>query len=112
RVRIVVRVRRDLDEVHALDQPVHEVRKRRVTQTFGERIIDVGVPSEDVGDRLRRIVGDELVTAVESLHAGRALRNVEIERTLPELLREDEFGELAPLISILELVLEIDEQQR
>ena len=55
---------------------------------------------------------DELLALVERLHAGGALRDVEVERPLAELLREDQLGDLALLLGVLELVLEEDQEQR
>ena len=55
---------------------------------------------------------NELIALVERFHAGGALGDVEVERTLAELLREDEVGDLPLLLGVRKLVLEEDQQQR
>ena len=55
---------------------------------------------------------DELSSGVKRFHAGRALADVEIEGALAELLGEDQIGNLGSLLSVLQLVLQEDQQQR
>ena len=113
RVGVVVRVGGDLDEVDVLDQPVHEVRKRGALELLGEELLDVGVPGDDVRDATpTRSASGELLALVERLHAAGALGDVEVERPLAVLLREDQFGDLPLLLGVLDLVLQVDEEQR
>ena len=91
RVGIVVRVGRDLHEMHVLEQPVDEVRQCLMADVVGQRFFEVAVACIQVLDGLASPVHVERLIAEQRIHALGSLGHVEVEGLLPELLGHDEF---------------------
>ena len=75
----------------------------------GEAFLDVLEAREDVHYRLRLAGVVEGLTGEQRVHAEGTLGDVEVERTLTELLGEDEVGELRLLLRVLELAVKMDQ---
>jgi hypothetical protein len=112
RVRVGVGVGGDLDEVHVLDEPVGEVRKRIAGELLRHVVFDVLEAVEDVDDRFRLAILGKGLAGEQGIHGRLALVHVEVEGPLPELLGEDQVGELAPLLAVVGLSVQMDEDQR
>ena len=97
--------------MNVLDQPIREVRQGLARQLVGEAFFDVLKAREDVNHRLRLPSVVEELPGEKRVHAGCALRDVEVEGTRAELLGEDEVGELRLLLLVLEVAVEVDQQQ-
>jgi len=61
-VGVVVRVRRDLDQVHILDQPVGEIGEGVLTELLRERLLEVLVSGVQVLNGLRPVCRIECLT--------------------------------------------------
>ena len=111
RVCVFVGVRLDLDEVHALAEPVDEVGQRAAGDLLREVVADVVEAADDVLHRLAGAGRIEDFSVEEPVHAGRPVLDGEVEAPGAVLLAEDQRldGIDAELRLVHREVMEVDQ---
>ena len=89
----------------------HLPSHKELAKTFGFNQTKMNKLIKDLYHQLTGDFHRSPLTIKECIHAGRALRNVEVEGSLAELLGKNEVGQLRFLFRILELAMQINKKQ-